>query len=169
MGMDSKKLSARSKQPGHDRTFLVSETNFVTVARAVLGAAYTVEKNPTDLRDVFSETAETALGLSPEASITSLATGRKFFVEVKRQGPAGNAEERACKHHTVQFYKLLQSRLGYPYHPYVTIFCERLADMERYTRKARYLFEPEHYLLWRNYDEELLRAYLRARCSAWLD
>lgn len=169
MGMDSKKLSARAKQPGHDRTFLVSEQNFVASATRILGPSYEVVKNPTDLRDIFGEAAESAHGLSPEASITSARTGRKFFVEVKKQGPAGNAEERACKHHTVQFYKLIKARYGYAYHPYVTIMCERLADLERYTRKARYLFEEDQYLLWKDYDPVVLERYLRARCAAWWD
>lgn len=36
MGMDSKKLSARTKQPGHDRTFTASETNFSEALRSLL-------------------------------------------------------------------------------------------------------------------------------------
>jgi hypothetical protein len=105
----------------------------------------------------------------PEASITNVSTGRKFFVEVKKQGPAGNADERACKHHTVQFYKALRERFGYSYHPFVTVFCENLATDRRYTLKAEYLFEPNHYFLWVNYDLALLRGYLTGRCTEWLD
>ena len=170
MGMDSEKLSKRTKQPGHDRTFLVSEANFVDQARACLDAAlYDVEPNPNDLKFCFATKEEGGLGLNPEASITSKRTGRKFFVEVKKQGPAGNAEERACKHHTVQFYKLMESLYSYDYHPYVTICCENLAVDRRYTAKFVHLFEPENYFLWVDYDPDSLCAYLRGRCSAWLD
>lgn len=134
-----------------------------------------MDDQPRDLAAIFREEvgeqalSERALGLQPEASITSRETGRKFFVEVKKQGPRGNAEERACKHHTVQFYKLMRELFGYDYHPYVTICCESLAVLPRYTRKAHYLFEPDQYFLWADYELEPLCQYLRVRCAAWLD
>ena len=170
MGMDSGKLSARSKQPGHDRTFLKSELNFIEAARACLPEdEYIVIPNPTDLKRVFSTEMESALGVNPEAKIESRKTGRKFFVEVKKQGPAGNAEERAAKHHTVQFYKTLNNIYGYDYHPYVTVMCESLATLPRYTRKFVFLYEPDQYFLWEGYDLDKLCAFLRGRCAEWLD
>lgn len=166
MAMDSKKLSAREKQPGHDRTFTTSETFFIAAARSVLyPGAYIVDDHPPDLRKLFAN----ELGVVPEASVASMATGRKFFVEVKKQGPLGNADERACKHHTVQFCKTLHEKYGYAYHPFVTVFCEHLATNRRYTLKAPYFFEPDNYFLWVDYDPDLLRDYLTARCRAWLD
>ncbi len=165
-GMNSELLSARAIQPGDDRTFEESESQFILATKACLPAdRYRVEAKPSELRDLFGERS----GVVPEASITSLATGRKFFVEVKKQGAAGNAEERACKHHTVQFYKCLHERFGYAYHPYVTIFCESLATNPRYTRKVIYLYEPDQYLLWVDYDRDILKNYLVGRCAAWLD
>lgn len=170
MGMDSARLSQRLKQPGHDRTFLVSESNFVEAARSCLDPSrYAVDDKPRDLIACFGEELGSRLGLQPEASITSLATGRKYFVEVKKQGPAGNAEERAFKHHTVRFYKLMRDLYGYDYHPYVTIWCESLAILPRYTRKAAFLFEADHYFLWRDYAVPPLCEYLNGRCRAWLD
>lgn len=168
-GMDGEKLSARARQPGHDRTFAVSETNFIAAAHRCLDPQrYTVVDHPRELAAIFADVAR-PLGVVPEASITSLSTGRKLFVEVKKQGPAGNADERACKHHTVQFYKTLRAAYGYDYHPYVTVFCESLATMRRYTLKAQYLFEPDQYFLWVDYDLDALCTYLRARCATWLD
>lgn len=168
-GMDSEKLSARTRQPGHDRTFAVSETNFIAAAHRCLDPEkYRVVDHPRELAAIFTDMAG-ALGVVPEASITNVATGRKLFVEVKKQGPQGNADERACKHHTVQFYKTIHAAYGYDYHPYVTVFCESLATMRRYTLKAQYLFEPDNYFLWTDYDLDALCAYLRGRCSAWLD
>lgn len=169
--MDSKKLSARRKQPGHDRSFLASEANFAAVARGCLDPSkYAVADHPRDLARIFPGLAgERELGVVPEASITSLRTGRKLFVEVKKQGPRGNAEERACKHHTVQFCSTLRAIFGYDYHPFVTVFCEELATNPRYTQKARFLFEPKQYFLWVNYDERALCDYLNARCREWLD
>lgn len=169
MGMDSAKLSARRKQPGHDRTFTASEANFITAARDILGPdEYLVLDHPRELASIFADN-HGDFGVVPEASIMSRRTGRKFFVEVKKQGPAGNAEERACKHHTVQFYAELRKKYGYPYHPFVTVFCENLAVDRRYTVKFAYLFEPNNYFLWSNYDMELLEKYLRSRCREWLD
>ncbi|MGH4013932.1 MAG: hypothetical protein ACRDSL_08390 [Pseudonocardiaceae bacterium] len=131
---------------------------------------YRVDDHPRDLAALFPGLeGEKSLGVVPEASITSLETGRKFFVEVKKQGPAGNADERACKHHTVQFYKTLKDAFGYAYHPFVTVFCESLAVLPRYTRKAAFLFEPDQYFLWVDYDQKTLAAFLRGRCQTWLD
>jgi len=170
MGMDSRKLSERLRQPGHDQTFRESEANFIKAATDCLDPTqYAVVDKPRDLLQIFTCETGRDLGIAPEASITSLATGRKFYVEVKKQGPAGNADERACKHHTVQFYKTMHDIFGYDYHPYVTIFCESLATLSRYTSKAPYLFEADHYLLWVDYDLELLALFLHERCSAWLD
>lgn len=172
MGMDSAKLSARAKQPGDDRTFLEAETNFIDHARRALDAdRYEVIPNPKDLRGIFARIGDGKhLGLSPEAAIINRATGRRFFVEVKKQGPAGNAEERACKHHTVEFYKTLAAIYpDYGFHPYVTVMCESLATDTRYTSKFVYLFEPDQYILWPGYDHETIATYLRERCAAWLD
>src|SRR5688572_12764280 len=127
--MDSRRLSARKKQPGHDRTFVTSETNFSEAARRCLDPErYLVEDHPRDLAAIFpGAEGERDLGVVPEVGITSRMTGNKVFIEVKKQGKHGNAEERAMKHHTVQFYETLHDVYGYAYHPYVTIFCEALA------------------------------------------
>lgn len=170
-GMDSERLSARERQPGHDRTFATSEANFIEVARECLDLdEYDIVDHPRELTNLFPGVdGDRDLGVVPEASIISKKTGRRFFVEVKKQGDAGNADERACKHHTVQFYKCLQDRFGYSYHPFVTVMCESLATNPRYTRKAVYLFEPDQYFLWAGYDPEALCQYLRKRCAEWLD
>jgi hypothetical protein len=171
MGMDSQKLSARLRQPGHDRTFRESEENFIRAARECLDPdVYDVVPSPDDLKGIFKGVEGARdLGVRPEAAIVNKRTGRRFFVEVKKQGPRGNAEERAAKHHTVQFYKTLKSAFGYDFHPYVTVFCDHLATDARYTTKFPYLYEPDHYLLWVDYDLELVCLFLRERCAAWLD
>ncbi len=171
-GMNSAKLSARKKQPGHDRDFLESESAFVKVARASLDPRYyIVEEKPDDLRDLFpkQDSGERNLGVVLEAVIINRVTKRRLYVEVKAQGKVGNAEERACKHHTVQFYKTLHEKFGYDYHPIVTIFCEDLATFPRYTRKHPYFFEEDQYFNWVNYQPSILAAYLKERCATWLE
>lgn len=168
--MNSERLSARSKQPGHDRTFETSEANFIEAARICLDPErYIVEAQPSDLRRIFANEGERALGVKPEAKIQSIETGRILFVEVKKQGPAGNAHERAAKHHTMRFHERLHEVFGYDYHPFVTVFCERLADLDRYTRQHAFLYRPDEYFLWVDYDLDLLCQYLNGRVAAWLD
>ncbi len=165
MGMDSKKLSARAKQPGHDRTFRTSEANFVSALEEILDRTlWDIEDHPRDLSKIIAD----RYGVVPEASITYRPTGRKLYFEVKKQGPAGNADERACKHHTVQFYRLLHDHLGYDYHPFVTVMCENLATDERYTVKHPAYFEEDNYFLWVDYDLESLRACINDRAGKWL-
>ena len=170
MGMDSRRLSERQKQPGHDQTYRVSEGNFIKACQQCLDpAVYRLRDKPRELAHIFETDGEARnLGLVPEASIEHLKTGRKLFIEVKKQGDRGNAEERAMKHHTVQFYKTLGRHFGYDYHPYVTVFCEALAKNPRYTTKFKYLIEPDNYFLWEDYDLEALKRYLDDRCEAWL-
>lgn len=171
-GMNAAKLAARKKQPGHDRDFLESESAFVQVARASLDPGrYEVIEKPDDLRDLFPklEPGERDLGVVPEAVIINRNTNRRLYFEVKAQGERGNAEERACKHHTVQFYRTLKEKFGYEYHPIVTIFCESLATFPRYTRKHPFFFEPNQYFNWVDYQPAILAAYLKERCADWLE
>lgn len=165
MGMNSALLSLRARQPGHDRTFRTSETNFVEALEVILDPSdWSIEDHPRELRHIIGE----RFGIEPEACIEFLATGRKFYFEVKKQGPGGNADERACKHHTVQFYKELHSLFGYDYHPFGTIMCESLATMDRYTLKHPFYFEPDHYFCWVDYDLDLLADYVARIASQWL-
>jgi hypothetical protein len=92
MGMDSKKLSARKVQPGHDQTYRESENNFIVAARRIFDSSryvdssgYTVQEKPDDLREIFASADNDgrSLGITPEASITSIKTKRKVFFEVK--------------------------------------------------------------------------------------
>ena len=172
MPMDSEKLSARDKQPGHDQSYKTSEKNFIVLARECLDPnLYDVIAQPKELRNLFPARSadERDLGVRPEATIINRSTQRRFFVEVKKQGDRGNADERACKHHTVRFYQVLKERFGYDYHPFVTVFCEALATNPRYTRKSEYYFEQPNYFNWEHYDQAALCEFLQERCRDWID
>lgn len=161
-------LRARTRQPGHDLAWRDAETRFTAAARALLPERYTVEDKPADLRG-FYVSGPGQLGLEPEAKILDTATGRYLYVEVKRQGRHGNAEERAYKHHTPGFSRRLAERTGLDYHAYVTVFCEDLARLRRYTTKiAAHLDEP-HYLLWADYDPLVLANWLDELRDRFLD
>jgi hypothetical protein len=165
MGMDSARLSARARQPGHDRSFRAAETNFVEALREILDPrGWSIEDHPRDLSRVIAG----RFGVIPEASITFRPTGRKMYFEVKKQGPAGNADERAAKHHTVQFYKEIQKVTGYDYHPFVTVMCESLASLDRYTVKHPFFFEEDHYFCWVDYDLDQLADFIEHIADRWL-
>ena len=162
--MNSERLSARARQPGHDRTFVTSENNFVRALAMILPAdKYRIVEKPTELRKILG-----SYGVVPEASIECIPTGRKMYFEVKKQGSRGNADERACKHHTVQFYKTLADHTGHDYHAFCTVMCESLATLDRYTKKHPYFFEEGHYFLWVDYDVDLLREFIEEVCRKFL-
>lgn len=123
-----------------------------------------IADHPRDLAKIISGT----YGVIPEASITYVPTGNVMYFEVKKQGPAGNADERACKHHTVAFQALLHQVSGLPYHPFVTIMCENLATDARYTVKHPAYFEEDHYFCWVDYDLESLREFIERISDRWL-
>lgn len=157
MAMDSAKLSARIRQPGHDQTFRKSESNFYAALQQILPADdWEISDHPQDLSKMIGGRD----GVIPEASIRLKANRRVFYFEVKKQGPAGNADERACKHHTVEFYKRLAAQTQMPYHCFATIMCENLAVDDRYTAKHPYYFEADNYLLWTDYELSILAGYL---------
>lgn len=164
-GMNSEKLSQRTKQPGNDRTFENSENKFSTFLKENLDHnLYEVEIQPKELLKCFSG----IYGVKPEASIRNKKTGKRIFIEVKKQGDAGNAEERVCKHHTKKFYDLMHKQYGYDYHPFVAVFCEKLATSSRYTVKFQDLLETTNYCLWKNYDKEILKNSVNEWLK-WLD
>lgn len=164
-GMNSEKLSARARQPGNDISFRASEQNFYgTLVNLLPETLWVVEDHPRDLAKLI----DGRFGVIPEASITYLPTGRKVFFEVKKQGPGGNAEERASKHHTVRFYEVLREKYGYDYHPFVTIMCENLATDDKYVLKHPYFYKEDQYLLWKDYDPRILGAFLDRIREKWL-
>lgn len=169
--VDSRRLALRERQPGHDQTYRRSERDFITALIELLDErTYEIVDHPTDLLKVFrSATGGRDLGIRPEASIRNRETGRVMYFEVKKQGPRGNAEERACKHHTVRFSALMREVAGVPYHPFSTIFCESLATDPRYTTKFPFLFEELHYFPWVDYRLDLLESYLAQLRSTYLE
>jgi hypothetical protein len=168
--MARKDLKKRKKQPGDDRSYRKSEKNLSRAAqRALSRRRYLIVEKPKDLLYLFDDGKGRALGLRPELKIESVETGRVLFVEVKKQGPKGNADERAMKHHTKRFYSVMKKKYRYRYHPFITVFCENLAKDRRYTLKIPYFIETDHYFLWKDYDHPSLERYLRSRCKEWLD
>jgi hypothetical protein len=157
MGMDSEKLSKRAKQPGHDQTFRRAERDFIKALKLIFkGPEWQVVDHPRDLSKMIAG----RYGIVPEASLKNLDTGKIMYFEVKKQGIAGNADERAAKHHTVAFYKALAKATGMPFHAFSTIMCESLSIEDRYVMKHPFYFEPGRYFCWVGYDLDILNTYL---------
>lgn len=165
MGMNSARLSQRTRQPGHDRTFRQSETDFIDALNTILDPReWLVEDHPRDLAKILGG----AYGIVPEAKITYRPNGKFVYFEVKKQGPNGNADERAAKHHTVRFYQTLHELFGLDYHPFVTVMCQNLAIDPRYTLKHPYFYEDDQYVLWVNYDLDVLADFLSVIFNKWI-
>lgn len=154
--MDSRKLSLRAIQPGDIRTFTKSEDAFHEVASRFNGMnGLRVTRHPDRLKRFYREEGEAHnLGLWPEEEIYHEPTRRPLFFEVKNQGPRGNAEERAYRHHTEVFSQRLMKMFGLEYHPYFTIFTGSLATDLRYTLKFRHHIPLTHYFLWKDYTSK---------------
>jgi hypothetical protein len=154
--LDSRRLSLRSIQPGHVRTFTKSEDAFHAVASTFDGIdGLRVTRHPSTLKRFYVEEGEShGLGLWPEEEILLVAKARMLFFEVKNQGPRGNAEERAYRHHTQVFSDRLMKMFGLDYHPYFTIFTGNLATDARYTLKFRHHIADGHYFLWTDYQSQ---------------
>jgi hypothetical protein len=152
-------LKVRQKQPGHDRTFKKSETQLENVLiGSIEPTIFHVETQPKDLLHIFKNTknipnAKASYGIRPELLIRCRSNNKPLYIEVKKQGKGGNAEERACKHHTIQFQKILRQHLQIDYNPIVTIFCEKLATQGKYLVKHAGYFEEGTYFCWPDYDD----------------
>ena len=144
----------RAIQPGNVRRFEKSEDAFHEVAARFDGIqGLKVVRKPVTLRTFYREPGEThSLGLQPEEEILHTPSGRRLFFEVKNQGPRGNAEERAFRHHTLPFEQRLRAIYGIDYHPYFTIFTGNLATDDRYILKFRHHIDRDHYFLWKDYN-----------------
>jgi hypothetical protein len=154
---NAKKLAARLIQPGHDTSFKKTEKAlFIALTMILPESDWTVEEHPRDLTKII----DGKYGIVPDVVIRHKASGRVMYFEAKKQGDSGNADERACRHHTVAFYKLIKDTLKLKYHPFVTVFCDALSTNPRYTVKHPAFFEEGNYLAWEKYDLVVLYDFL---------
>ena len=165
---NSRRLSARTVQPGHVRTWTTSEHGVAEWCELLLPDSYTVVAQPRDLADLYRREPRPA-GLIPELKIHNTHTGRYVYVEVKRQGEHGNAEERVYKLFTPTFIAAVGARTGLPYHPFVAVFCDDLATHPRYQVRFAAHLEPGSYLCWAGNDPALLAAFLDELRARWLE
>ena len=86
----------------------------------------------------------------PDTGILHIASGRRYVIECKRQNPAGNAHERACKYASLSMIEFIKKKLGVDYHPVGYLFSGGIATDKSYVReiKAFFGFTGAHLLFW---------------------
>jgi hypothetical protein len=154
------------------RSWTTAEQQLAVLARALLPATYAVSVHPRDLQHWYHrDTADTgrSSGLIPDLKITDLLTGNYLFVEVKRQGGTGNAQERMYKPYTAKFVTELGGYTGLNYHPFVTVLCDNLATDGRYRRQITAHVPDGQLLFWTGYDVAGLARYLDRVRDGFLD
>lgn len=97
-----------------------------------------------------------------------MRTGRYVYVEVKRQGEHGNAEERVYELFAPTFMRRVAERTGLDYHPFVAVFCDDLATHPRYLVRFAAHLDEGTYLCWADADPALLAGFLDNLCGRWL-
>jgi hypothetical protein len=90
-------------------------------------------------------------GCEPDIGITHLPTGRKYFIECKNQGDAGNAHERAAKYATPSVIGFIKKKLKIDYHPFGYLFTGAMVESRKYQIElaTTYGFAANHLFLWK--------------------
>jgi len=135
--MDSVLLSQRLIQPGTFNTGAEAENRFMD-AMAQAGVEY--EQNP----KLFKEAGIWAF--QPDFLVA-----KKKIVEMKFQGPAGNAHERAYKAYMPGLIKSVKPVLGLKQedeYPMYTIFTGEMINKNYIVKQIEQNFEPDKYFLW---------------------
>ena len=98
----------------------------------------------------LKKTLATGGGCEIDCKIENVRTGRKIFLEVKNQGGAGNAQERAAKYATPSIIAHVQKKLGVTYHPFGYVFTGEMVERLDYRveLETTYGFAPDHMFMW---------------------
>lgn len=90
-------------------------------------------------------------GCVPDIGITHLPTGRKYFIECKNQGDAGNAHERAAKYATPSVIGFIKKKLMIDYQPFGYVFTGAMVESRKYQIElaTTYGFAANHLFLWK--------------------
>lgn len=151
---------------------------FALLDKIINPKLYIVDIKPKDAKDLYMEAYRAhavtvtkarvlrQCGIIPELSITSRATGKKVFLEVKHQQDAGNAHERAGKYFAPGIVRRLKKIGKLSSFPVFFIFVGDIVDGPR---SAKYIAElstwfddssvKDRVLLWYNRDKGLLRYF----------
>lgn len=114
---------------------------------------------PKDLKGIYGLRPKTNKphGIEPEYCIQNKKTGKKIYVEIKRQKKEGNAHERACKYFMPGVLLSMQAKcnLAAGVAPIWIIFCNGIAQDPARQQEISHWFkgyEP-HLFLWQKISE----------------
>lgn len=115
---------------------------------------------PADLAGIYGTgTGGRPHGIRPDYSISNPETGRRVFVEIKRQRAAGNAHERACKYMMPGILNAMRQAGNQPADviPMWWVFTNGVAADPRYVQEIMFWFQgiEGNVLLWSDGRGEL--------------
>ena len=163
---------------------LQAEKDFYsTFQNHFLGSDYDIRSKPKEFSDVYvhfplDEEVLSAIyqpkdqikkhGISPDYAIDNLLTGKKLYVEVKRQDGwveggqrkdgRGNAHERSCKFFTPGLISLLRDKGGIKNFESLPFWVVFIGNITRYPCRVRevsfwYQGFEDHFFMWRNQSD----------------
>lgn len=89
-------------------------------------------------------------GCEIDCKIEHIRSGKKIFLEVKNQGGAGNAHERAAKYATPSIIAHVQKKFNITYNPFGYIFTGEMIDRLDYRieLETTYGFARDYLFMW---------------------
>jgi len=89
-------------------------------------------------------------GCEIDCKIEHIRSGKKIFIEVKNQGPAGNAHERAAKYATPSIISHVQKKFNISYNPFAYMFTGEMVDRLDYRveLETTYGFAQDCLFMW---------------------
>ena len=128
---------------------------------------YTLFERPQQLSKIYAA----KWGIVPDFAIQNNRTLKIAFFETKRQGPQGNAHERACKYFAPGLQAAMSAIGGFP-RPVFTIYMNGLTnDPKKVAEIAAWYEHPDwsdRYLLWPNRDIETIIGYWETTVKGYL-
>ncbi len=126
-------------------------TLFVKPADPQVGNIWYDDTAGTFMKKTEKGVKRAEMGCIPDLSIRHVSSSRRYYLECKNQGDAGNAHERAAKYATQSVIDGIRMKFDLSYHPIGFVFSgEMVEDVKyRYELETTYEFIQDHLLLWR--------------------
>jgi len=137
---------------------------------------------PEDKEQIYNPSKPYRHGFAPDYSIENLESGKKIFVEVKRQdgwveglprsAGRGNAHERLCKYFTPGLSKILERESGIENAlPFWIVFIGNITKDPCRVREITCWFDEytDHFFFWRNKNPDAICGYFIDKIAPLLD
>ena len=137
-----------------------SEKAFHEIMReASQDTPYEIIEKPGDLKGIYGR----GYGIEPDSAIRNRRTKRTIFVEIKRQGAAGNAHERSCKYFAPGIVRKAREigNIREEHFPFWLIYTGEMIIDTRYVREILFWFDGmrDHCFLWDMRAESLINRF----------